>query len=130
MDLYSARVHDNLKQQDAVIIQLSTALLAITGAFGKPVLKHNVVLSVAMAYLLAITILQAILGYYLSDQFYYKTQKLLNKNLDKEDNDLLTGIDKIWEGRLNRFFNRFIFLTFTAAIICFLILIISYIRSL
>jgi hypothetical protein len=83
-----------------------------------------------MAYLLAITILQAILGYYLSDQFYYKTQKLLNKNLDKEDNDLLTGIDKIWEGRLNRFFNRFIFLTFTAAIIFFLILIISYIRSL
>jgi hypothetical protein len=126
---YSSSKTLNLRQQDTVLIQLSVGLIAVMATLGEKILKANKPLGFVLIVLLALTLAQAVIGYWLSDRFYTKAMERINKNYDKQ-REISKGIDKIWQGKLNKFFNHTIFPTFGAALAIFVLLVINYISGL
>lgn len=126
-DRYNGLHAQNLINQDNVLMQLSVGLLAVLATLGKPLLVNNRALGYIVVALFVITILQVVIGYFISNRFFVFVKARLNSNYQNGIHPITDGLDKnIW-GKLNDALNIVQIVTFSLGILAFVALLIIFI---
>jgi hypothetical protein len=128
-EYYNSLHVKNLLNQDTVIIQISSAVLAIVAAFGKDIVASQKVLSVIVLFVMFLTIIQVIAGYFFSNLFFNFVKLKLWDNFNK-NSPLNEGIEGSKSAKLNGILNISQFITFGIGMVFLIILLIVYIGSL
>lgn len=126
-DRYSALHTQNLINQDNILVQLSVGILAILGTLGKPLLVANKSLAYLVVGFLGVTILQVVIGYFISNKFFVFVKAKLNTNYEARVKPINKGLgDNIW-GKTNDILNVTQSITFLLSMLFFIILLVIYI---
>jgi hypothetical protein len=126
-DRYNGLHAQNLINQDNVLMQLSVGLLAVLATLGKPLLATNKILGYIVVILFAVTILQVVAGYYISNRFFVFAKAKLNSNYQNGVHPITDGLNKSIWGKLNDILNVAQFVTFLLGILAFVVLLVIFI---
>lgn len=116
----------NLINQDNAIVTLSLGLLATIAALGDKLVVANKTLAFITVTFVFLTILQVVIGYYLSNKYFISVKNKLSKNYS-DSKQLDDGLQDILEGKINNFLNHTTYMTFFLSMIFFIIIILIYI---
>jgi hypothetical protein len=116
----------NLINQDNAMVTLSLGLLATIAALGDKLVVANKTLAFITVTFVFLTILQVVIGYYLSNKYFISVKNKLSKNYS-DSKQLDNGLQDILEGKINNFLNHTTYMTFFLSMIFFIIIILIYI---
>ena len=116
----------NLINQDNAMVTLSLGLLATIAALGDKLVVANKTLAFITVTFVFLTILQVVIGYYLSNKYFISVKNKLSKNYS-DSKQLDDGLQDILEGKINNFLNHTTYMTFFLSMIFFIIIILIYI---
>lgn len=128
---YQSLHEKNLINQENATITLSIGLLAAITALGDKLITLNRTLAMLTVLSLTVTIIQIVIGYYLSNSFFSYAKRKLGENYDKSINDanvrLDDGITDNIAGKTNDFLNKSTLVTFLVGLLFFISLTAIYI---
>ena len=116
----------NLINQDNAMVTLSLGLLATIAALGDKLVVANKTLAFITVTFVFLTILQVVIGYYLSNKYFISVKDKLSKNYS-DSKQLDDGLQNILEGKINNFLNHTTYTTFFLSMIFFIVTILIYI---
>lgn len=116
----------NLINQDNAIITLSLGLLAAIVAMGDRLVSANKTIVLITIVFVSITILQVVVGYYVSNRYFISIKDKLSKNYSS-DKQLDDGLQDSLSGKVNDILNHTTYVTFFLSIIFFIVTVIIYI---
>lgn len=116
----------NLINQDNAMVTLSLGLLATIAALGDKLVVANKTLAFITVTFVFLTILQVVIGYYLSNKYFISVKNKLSKNYS-DSKQLDDGLQDILEGKINNFLNHTTYMTFFLSMIFFIVTILIYI---
>ena len=116
----------NLINQDNARVTLSLGLVATIAALGDKLVVANKTLAFITVTFVFLTILQVVIGYYLSNKYFISVKNKLSKNYS-DSKQLDNGLQDILEGKINNFLNHTTYMTFFLSMIFFIIIILIYI---
>lgn len=120
----------NLINQESTMITLSIGILAALAALGDKIILANKTLAIVSILFLSLTIIQVVIGYHLSNQFFVHTKAKLKENYHKSqdgENVLLNdGVLESLSGKINDVLNVTTIITFLLSLLFFLALVIIY----
>ena len=108
------------------MVTLSLGLLATIAALGDKLVVANKTLAFITVTFVFLTILQVVIGYYLSNKYFISVKNKLSKNYS-DSKQLDDGLQDILEGKINNFLNHTTYMTFFLSMIFFIIIILIYI---
>jgi len=127
---YQSLHAQNVVEQDKAILSLSVALLAAIAAFGRDIIVANKTLGIITIALLSLTVVQVLVGYYLSNMFFDSAKQKITDNYKNNIDDLGAGLDDIMYGKINATLNITTSIFFGVSIAFFIALVIIFIGGL